>query len=145
MLPRHLISAKEGFSGHQLPRVHSLLLEEEGSFFCLLICFFMVLKIREELTGECLREDLGCSPDVPDLHAHEGTSAVTTLQQASGLGSDQGLFGHEATRERGRAGIHRRHSSFPGAENVMQMDLLPQKAAEIMSSEVLGTTWPHKE
>lgn len=104
MLPRHLISAKEGFSGHQLPRVHSLLLEEEGSFFCLLICFFMVLKIREGLTGECLREDLGCSPDVPDLHAHEGTSAVTTLQQASGLGSDQGLFGHEATRERGRAG-----------------------------------------
>lgn len=40
-------------------------LEEEGSSFCLPICFFMVLKIGEGLSGEWLREDSGCCSDVP--------------------------------------------------------------------------------
>lgn len=85
MLPRYLISAKEGFSIHQLPRMQ-LPLEEEGSFFCLSICFFMVLKMREGLTGECLREDLGCSLDIPDVHTPKSRSAVTTLQHAGWAG-----------------------------------------------------------
>lgn len=126
MLPRYLISAKEGFSIHQLPRMQ-LPLEEEGSFFCLSICFFMVLRMREGLTEESLREDLGCSSDIPDVHTPKSRSAVTTLRTRGGLGSEQRPFLPGATRERRcqSPGVPRRQSSFPGTENVMQMDFMP--------------------
>lgn len=64
MLPRHLISAKEGLGRHRLLGMQTPELEEEGSSFCLPICFFMVLKIGEGLSGEWLREDSGCCSDV---------------------------------------------------------------------------------
>lgn len=89
----------------------------------------MVLKIREGLMGECLGEDLGCCADVPDpwrahsqghICSHHSTASGWTWVRTEALWPQS----NEGMDARG-PGIHRRHSSFPGAEKVTQVDFLP--------------------
>lgn len=102
-----------------------------GILFLLADLLLYGFKGQRGRKGESLR-GLGCF--LTSL-THTSTRALLQRQLCSdlwGWGQDRGPLATIATRHHVRVRDKQRHSLFPRAENVTQMDFWPRKAVEII-------------